>query len=325
MTMVIDTHNHVIPAEALELFEAEPSYGVSVVGNRWVGVHHVPFDIEPSFHDAAAKVASLDAASIDAAIVSVSPTLFFYEIGSGAASELCDACNRGMAKLCEQEPARLRWLANLPMGDPSAAVETYREAVAAGCRGAAVGTSVAGRRLDRPEFEEFWAAAAALGLPVLVHPAFNEPHAGLDDFYLQNVIGNLLETTLMAERMICAGVLDRHPALRLLLLHGGGFLPYQAARLRHARRVRPELAASPLDPLASRPQLYFDSLTHDPGSLRLLVEWAGPGHVVLGTDMPFDMGPADAVGEIRAALGEAGLAEVAGRAPAALFDVPDWA
>ncbi|MHB1987815.1 MAG: amidohydrolase family protein [Acidimicrobiales bacterium] len=322
--MYIDTHNHVMPTEALELLGRDPSFGVTIKDDEWSGAHHVPFRIHPSFYDLASKLASLDKAAIDAAIVSVSPTLFFYEIGSDAAAELCDASNAGMARLCEQAPERLRWLANLPVQDPGRAASMYREADAAGCVGAAVGTSIAGRRLDQPEFEELWAVAAELGHPVLVHPAFNEPHAGLDAFYLQNTVGNPLETTLMAERMICAGVLERHPRLRLLLLHGGGFLPYQAGRLRHARSVRPELAGAPADILGAVSQLYFDSIVHDPRSLRFLVDWAGSGHVVLGTDMPFDMSPPDAIGAICEALGEEGLIEVAARAPAALFGVAQW-
>ena len=322
--MIIDTHNHVMPEQAIDVLRSDSSFGVRIDGDQWSGAHHVPFRIDPSFYDPPAKIAALDNATIDAAVLSVAPTLFFYEVSSDAAAEICDASNTGMVKICEHAPERLRWLANLPIQDPGRAVAMYREAVAAGCVGASLGTSVAGRRLDHPEFEEFWAVAAELGRPVLIHPAFNEPHGALSDFYLQNVIGNPLETTLMVERMICAGVLERHPKLRLLLLHGGGFFPYQAGRLRHGRRVRPELAGTPTDILGAVSQLYFDSLTHDPLSLAFLVKWAGYGHVVLGTDFPFDMSAVDPVGAIREALGEEGLAEVASRAPAALFGVTEW-
>src|SRR2546430_15419061 len=94
-----------------------------------------------------------------------------------------------MARLCAASPARLRWLANLPLQDPARAAGAYRAAAAGpGCAGAAIGTSVAGRRLDEPAFGEFWAAAAEIGRPVLIHPAFNEPHPGLEPYYLQNVI-----------------------------------------------------------------------------------------------------------------------------------------
>lgn len=322
--MHIDTHNHVMPTEALEVFQRDPSYGVRIDDDVWTGVHHVPFRIDASFYDADAKLAALDRMSIDAAVLSVSPTMFFYEADREAAATLCDASNAGMARMSARAPERFRWLANLPLQDPGLASKLYTEAAHGGCVGAAVGTSVAGERLDHPRFEEFWATADEIGRPVLVHPAFNEAHGALNDFYLQNVIGNPLETTLVAERLIAAGVLARHPGVRLLLLHGGGFFPYQAGRLQHARGCRSELATAPAETGEAIGQLYFDTIVHDPKALRFLVDWAPPGHVVLGTDMPFDMGPADPIGELRAALGDAGLAEIAGASPAALFAILEW-
>ena len=112
-------------------------------------------------------------------------------------------------------------------------------------------------------FEEFWAAAEQAGRPVLVHPAFNEPNPALEPYYFQNVIGNPLETTVMVERMICAGVFALHPGLRLVVLHGGGYLPYQAGRLAHACRVRPEIPVQASDVWEAFGQLYFDTITHD--------------------------------------------------------------
>jgi aminocarboxymuconate-semialdehyde decarboxylase len=136
---------------------------------------------------------------------------------------------------------------------------------------------------------------------VMLHPAYNEPHAALAPFYLQNVIGNLLETTIAVERLMCAGVLDRHPGLRLLLVHGGGYFPYQAGRLRHAAGVRGEVPAR-LDPWAYLDRLWFDTITHDREALRFLVGRVGADRVVLGTDLPFDMAPLDPVVELEDAL-----------------------
>jgi aminocarboxymuconate-semialdehyde decarboxylase len=287
--MTIDIHNHVMPSEALGMLRADPAYGVTIDGDRWTGVHHVPFTIVPSFHDPAAKIAEMDAAGIGSAVVSCPPPLFFYEADGGRATAFCEAANEGMAKFCGAYPARLRWLANLPMQDPGRAAGLYRAAISQGCVGAAVGTSVAGRRLDEPAFGSFWAAAEEIGRPVLVHPAFNEPHAALEPYYLQNVIGNPLETTVMAERMICAGVFARHRELRLVVLHGGGYLPYQAGRLAHACEVRPEIPVSGEEVQRAFGQLYFDTITHDDAALRYLAERVGAGHVLLGTDLPFDM------------------------------------
>jgi aminocarboxymuconate-semialdehyde decarboxylase len=316
---ILDVHNHVIPTDVIDLLNSEPSYGVSITDGHWRGVHHVPFPVVASFFDVAAKLQHLDRVGIDAAVISAPPPLFFYEQSAAAADRLCTASNEGFARFCAGAPARLRWLANLPLQDPDLAVASYRAAVAAGAAGAALGTSVEGRRLDEPEFERFWAIAGELGLPVLLHPAFNEPHAGLSSWYLQNVIGNPLETTVAVERLLCAGTLHRHAGLRLILLHGGGFFPYQAGRLRHARGVRPELADTEQDLLAPLDRLYFDTITHDPQALRFLLQQVGEGHVVLGTDMPFDMAMQEPMSDLRAALPDEVVWRIAEDVPNALF------
>lgn len=318
--MSVDVHNHVMPTEALELLRAEPAYGVTIDENyTWSGAHHVAFPVTDSFYDPAAKLAYMDERKVTAAVASAPPPLFFYEVGTAAGEQLCQATNEGMVRFCEHSPERLHWLANLPMQDPDSAAAAYRAAVRDGAIGAAIGTSIAGRRLDRAEFEPFWAAATELGLPVLVHPGWNEPHAALEDYYLQNAIGNPLETTVMVERLICAGVLAKHRNVRLILLHGGGYVPYQAGRLAHACTVRPEITISANDVWDAFGQLYFDTITHDTAALRYLVERVGADRVVLGTDMPFDMSldrPMEALAE---ALDADTAAAVADANPAKLF------
>ena len=141
-------------------------------------------------------------------------------------------------------------MAHVPLQDPRLAAEMLERAASDGAVGVDVGTSIAGRRLDEPEFDAFWTAAERARLPVEIHPDFTyDRHPALAPYYLSNVVGLPLETTLAIARLIAAGVLDRHPDLRVVVLHAGGFLPYQAGRLRHARTVRPELAASPADPV----------------------------------------------------------------------------
>jgi len=317
--VLIDVHNHVMPSESLDTLSSDPVYGVQIVDGEWRGVHHVPFEVTPSFYDPAARLAELDERQIGGAVISSPPMLFYYDVPTDAGVTLCDSANAGMARYCEHAPERFRWLANVPLQDPTSAATALAEAAAAGCAGAGIGTSVAGRRLDEEPFEEFWAAAARLGLPVLVHPAFNEPHHGLEPYYLQNVIGNPLETTVVAERLICSGLLARHPRLRVVLLHGGGFLPYQLGRLRHARSVRPELADAPEDPFSFLPQLFFDTITHDDEALAYLVSRVGINQVVLGTDLPYDMAMVEPVETLRRVLGEKSTETIGADNAARLF------
>ena len=317
--MFIDVHNHVIPVPVLRLAERASGLGLSATGGEFRSPHHVPFPLVPAFHDPAAKLADLAGRGLWGAVISPAPVLFGYDLASRPAAALCQASNEGMADFCAQAPDRLHWLANLPMQDPPVAGRMFTEAVAAGAVGAAIGTSIAGRRLDEPGFAVFWQRADTLGRPVLIHPAFNCPHPALAAWYLQNAIGNPLETTITVERLFCAGMLASHPRVRLVLMHGGGFLPYQTGRLVHARRVRPELADAPEDAWDFFGALFFDTITHDRQALRYLVDRVGLDHVVLGTDLPFDMALASPVGTLAAALTDHEVQAVAVTNPRRLF------
>lgn len=319
--MSLDVHNHVIPQAVVDLAAADPAYGVRLVDGRWEGDLVFPLDAE--FYDPPAKLAHLDRVGIRGAVISMAPPAFFYDRPGAAGSDMWATANDGLREFCATSPERLYWLAHLPMQQPDRAVETYRTAVTNGAVGAAVATSIAGRRLDEPEYERFWAVAEELDRPVLLHPWFNEPHPALSGWYLQNVVGNPLETTLTVERLICAGVLARHPGIRLVLMHGGGFLPYQAGRLCHARGVRPELADAPdaEQIRAAFGQLYFDTITHDVAALRYLVERVGLKRVVLGTDMPYDMAMQTPMDTLREAFGDEVVERIATTNPASLFGV----
>jgi aminocarboxymuconate-semialdehyde decarboxylase len=315
----IDIHNHVIPDAVLRLGEQDSRLGISAGDGMFRSPHHVPFPLLPAFHSPQEKVADLAGRGLWGAVISPAPVLFGYDLAPDAAVALCEASNKGMAEFCAHAPDRLHWLANLPMQDPVLAAGMYADAAAAGAVGAAVGTSIAGRRLDEADFEAFWAQADTIARPVFIHPAFNCSHPALDQWYLQNAIGNPLETTIVVERLICAGVLTRHPQIRLVLVHGGGFLPYQTGRLVHARSVRPELADAPVNAWEFFGRLYFDTITHDAQALRYLVERVGLDQVVLGTDQPFDMALAAPVATLTDALTEAQIQAVAVANPRRLF------
>ena len=317
---MIDVHNHAIPESAIDLVGREPVYEARVADGRWRGGVHVEFPLMDSFVDPAAKVAELEAGGLERAMVSVAPPLFYYHVDPEAGEAMARAVNAGLAEMVAAEPERLRWLATVPLQDAERAVPVLEDARAAGCAGVEVGTSAApGRRLDAPEVAPFWTAAERLELPVTLHPAYVEPNAALDSYYLENVIGFPLETTVALERLICAGVLDRHPGLRLVLVHAGGFFPWQAGRLRHARTVRPELESSPADPWAYLDRLWFDPITHDRDVLRFLGEKVGVDRLVMGTDLPFDMAMPRPLDALRAAFDDETVTAIAERNPATLY------
>jgi aminocarboxymuconate-semialdehyde decarboxylase len=308
--MRVDVHNHALPNEALELLRSDATYGASFDGDR-VTFNGSTIGVRPVNVDARAKLAELAAMRIDAAVVCPTPALFFAGLDAEAAEVLSRAVNDGLAGFERAEPERFRWMAHVPLEHPERAVGVLEDAKAAGAAGVEIPTSISGRRVDAAEFEPFWAAAERLDLPVFPHPYENEPHPALESWHLDNVIGNLLETTITAERLILAGVLDRYPGLRILLAHAGGFFPFQAGRLRHARTVRAELVDTPEDPWSYRGRLIVDTITHDVDALRYVVERMGAENVVLGTDLPAPMAPPQPVDELEQAVGAETAAQIA--------------
>jgi aminocarboxymuconate-semialdehyde decarboxylase len=300
ISMTTDVHNHAIPASVVDLFRRSPAYGVEIKGSRWHGGHHVGFEVVPAFVLPEAKLEELERNGVDRAVVSLAPPLFYYELGEDLARPLCEAANRGLADFHSAFPDRFWWMAHVPLQWPDEAAGMLAElAHEAGCVGVEIGSSIVGRRLDAPDFEPLWAAAERLSLPVMIHPDTTySSFDALDQYYLRNVVGFPLETTVTIERLIAAGVLDRHPALQILLVHGGGFFPYNAGRLRHAASVRRELADCPADPWRYLDQLWFDVITHDRDALRYLISRVGAERVVLGTDLPFDMALRDPIDRI---------------------------
>jgi aminocarboxymuconate-semialdehyde decarboxylase len=165
--------------------------------------------------------------------------------------------------------------------------------------GVEVPASVGGDYLGHDRFEPFWAAAEAAGKVVFIHPT---TRAFDFDYYLWNSVGNPFETTITAAHMVMAGVMERHPGLKVVLAHGGGALLALRGRLRHAHEA---IAAAGErlreSPEASIRRFYYDTVTHDPQVLRDLAEYVGTDHVLLGTDHPFDMGDHDPLATVRAA------------------------
>ena len=134
------------------------------------------------------------------------------------------------------------------------------------------------------------------------------------EYYLWNLVGNPLETTITAAHMLLSGLFDRHPDLTVVLAHGGGALLALRGRLRHGHAVQPAARASlhgaPDDALR---RFYLDTVVHDPVLLHSLVEFVGADHVLLGSDFPFDMGDPDPTGTVRRAnLGAEAEAAVLG-------------
>lgn len=139
---------------------------------------------------------------------------------------------------------------------------------------------------------------------LFLHPVGYTEAGRLTDHYLNNVIGNPLETTVAASRLIFDGFAARYPNVRFLLAHGGGYLATYWARMDHAWRARAD-CRTVIDqaPSSYLQRMYFDTVVFDPEQLAALVRRYGAGQVLLGSDYPYDMGEDDPLGLVAAVPG----------------------
>src|SRR5262249_34615881 len=170
--------------------------------------------------------------------------------------------------------------------------------------------------------DPFWSRAEALGAVVFVHPLGCTLGERTRPYYLSNIVGQPIETTLALSHLIFGGTLDRHPRLKLCAAHGGGYLPSYIGRSDHGHAVRPESRTMQKAPSDYLKQIWFDSLVYTPNGLEHLVREVGASQVVIGTDYPFDMGTPDPLALIAAAqLSEADRERIRGLNALALLEV----
>jgi aminocarboxymuconate-semialdehyde decarboxylase len=304
---VIDIHAHVFTEAMIDSMKKEaPSINLKVTPiNRDDAVLEIanlvqkPFpsrawDLEQRFRD-------MQAQGVDIQLVCNVPQTFLYDQDAALTTATAALLNEGVASLVREHPDRFHGLATLPMQVPERAAAELRRAMRdLGLKGAHIGSNVQGRNLDDPALEPVWQAADELGAFMLVHPYNIVGRERMKSYYLQTLIGNLLETTIAVASLVFGGVIERHPRIRFCFAHGGGFAPYQAGRFRHGWKVRPEGKAHLKDgPAASLDRLLYDTILHAKAQLEFLIGDVGSSRVLLGSDYPFDMGQYDTVALVR--------------------------
>ena len=267
--------------------------------------------------DMAKRFSDMDAAGVDVQVVSNTPQTFLYNQEPALTAALAALQNDQTAAAVATHPERLMGIATLPMQAPQLAADELRRSMRKlGLKGAQIGSNINGRNLDDPALEPLWAAADELAAFIMVHPTQVAGAERLKSYYLTNLIGNPLDTTIAAACLVFGGVVGRYPRIKFLMVHGGGFVPYQAGRFRHGWQVRPEPQANlKAPPDAALDRLYFDTIVHSRPALEFLVASAGASRVLLGSDYPFDMGTLDCARQVLAlAISDADKAIILGGA-----------
>lgn len=238
------------------------------------------------------RLADMDKMGIDVQAVSTSPMQYYYGLEPDLGRQTSRAINERLAEIAASHPDRFVALGTVPMQAPELAVAELEYCMKTlGFRGMEIGTNVAGADLSEGRFDAVFAKAEELGAVIFLHPAgFTEPRR-LTEHFLTNVIGNPLDTTVALAHIVFGGVLERHPGLKFVAAHGGGYLGHYPARMDHAYKVRPECHDHIRRPPTSYlKKVYFDTVVFSHAQLEHLVRLWGADHVVIGTDYPYDMG-----------------------------------
>ena len=266
----------------------------------------------PHGMNVALRLAQLDRNGIDFQVVTPTGGGGLPTHDSAVALATAQVINDGMAKLMEESKGRLIAGGTVPLVGfaQGGSKEMTRAIKTLGLKAITIPSNIKGLPLDTPEFELFWAQAAELGVPVLIHPnspAQHRDRAYEGDYDLSHVFGLELETVLMLSRLVFSGIMERHPSLKVVGHHLGGGLPFWMGRVTEtydvtnpqhevqAKRIHGGLT-KPLYDYFSR--FYYDTAVGGNGAaIQCAVEVFGASQVIFATDAPNGPG----TGEVRLA------------------------
>ena len=282
----VDVHAHCTVPEALALMNLK----LLAPGSNLPPLLHMATQ-------AAERLRAMDEQGIDVEALSINP--YWYKADRDLAKQIISVQNQKLAEACAANPDRFVAFASVALQHPDLAAEQLDEGVKKyGLRGAAIGGSVNGEEISDPKFHPFWAKAEQLGVLVFIHPqgagiAADIPKRLKGNGYLENVIGNPLETTIAISHLIFEGTLDTFPGLKICAAHAGGYLPSYAGRSDRGCPTRP--AACPggtYGPIKKKPseylkQMYYDTMVFSPEGVRHLAAEMGANQLMVGTDFPY--------------------------------------
>ncbi|MFD3563147.1 amidohydrolase family protein [Streptomyces sp. NPDC058686] len=270
-TARIDVHQHIVPPVWARALEAR---GLDSGG--WA---------IPSWK-AADAVDMMDRQGIAVGVLSVTaPGVHFGD--DAEARHLARAVNEYGAEAARKHPGRIGMFASLPLPDVDAALEEAAYALdILGADGVTLMSNVRGQYLGDPSYQPLWEELDRRSAVVFVHPA--QPPMPLLAGTPAPLADYVFDTTRTALNLVLAGAMRRYSKVRVILSHGGGFLPYAAYRFAGLTSTVVDKGREPDDILADLKRFYFDTaLSASPSALPALLTFAAPGHILYGSDWPF--------------------------------------
>jgi len=318
----IDADGHVHEQDAMFTDYLEPAFRDRTVGwalnadkNRrfMIGTdEQPPFPKEISVRKPMPpehRIKVLDKERIALAVLYPSAALVAGYMEPDFAQAMMRAYNRWMSDWCGAFPDRLKFAAPVVLYDVDEAIREARHAVG---ELNAVAVCVrpnpsAGKRLDAPDREPFYAAVEELGVPLIIHESTGDPstaggdrYGGMDvpeSYLFHHMISHPFEQMMAMMALIGGGVLERHPKLKVGFFEAGcSWAPYWLGRL-DDHFEHPKLGHY-MAGLTMPPRAYFDRqcvVSCDPGdpTIPLAVHGLGADKILFATDYPhFDSGGA---------------------------------
>ncbi|WP_394930900.1 amidohydrolase family protein [uncultured Ilumatobacter sp.] len=249
------------------------------------------------------RLKDMDEMGVDMQAVAVAVYQYYYWADAEVGARVSRVVNEELAESTSRYGGRFSPLGTVPMQDTDAAIAELRYCVEElGFKGLEIGTHINGEEIAAPRFEPFWAEVERLGAVVVVHTSGHNHMDRLADHNFLNILGHAFEATLATAHLIFSGVIDRYPNLKIVVVHGGGYLPAYAGRIDHAWRAREDVSEGVrLPPTDYLKKFYFDTMVFEPDQLKFLIDKYGADHILLGTDYPYDMGdddPLDTIGRV---------------------------
>jgi aminocarboxymuconate-semialdehyde decarboxylase len=302
----VDLHCHLHVAEADAMLEGvSPSGPQDMIGST----NQLTADINrrqqqtilTKLTDPAERIADMDATGVDVQAVSPAPSHYYYGYEGGLARDAARLVNDRIAEVV----ARFVGLCTVPLQDVDLAVaELERSVGELGLRGVEISTNVNGVDLTRAGLATFFQRVEELGVLIFMHPIGTSIRERFYDHYFQNTIGHPLESALAIGNLVFDGYLETYPGLKVLIAHGGGYIPAYSGRWDHPYHLRDDLKVNISKPPSEYlKKLYFDTVVFTHHQLEYLVNTWGADHIVMGTDYPYDMMEVDPVRFVNSAPG----------------------
>ncbi|MFY1637997.1 amidohydrolase family protein [Solwaraspora sp. WMMB335] len=294
--MLIDAHAHLLPddypADAPACFpRMEPVDGDTA---RVLVFGPTRFTARDVFFDAERRIAAMDAAGVDAEVLTPMPSLLRYDLPPADGLALARHVNEFTAALCSAAPTRLFGFGMVPMQEPELAAAEVAAIRDLGLYGVEIASSVAGVPIGEERFRAVFTEAQRLGVAVFVHalpgPVDRLPAAAKGTY----AVG--LEGARAAASLVTGGTAASCPDLRISFSHAAGGFPLMLPRAQYFQTgawneepALPHRAPRPDDgpaPLEYARRFYYDSLVFDRRAVRYLIDLLGHDRLLVGSDFP---------------------------------------